>query len=60
MTKSDQDITLDVKKQEQPKTKQRARDPSSTNQPKPHSENDKATGTLAPGQKHQRHLRDKS
>jgi hypothetical protein len=58
MAKPDHDITLDEKSQEQPENKERARDPSSPNQPTP-TTHEKKTGKLAPGQKHQRHLGDK-
>ncbi|QUS40663.1 hypothetical protein RPMA_18875 [Tardiphaga alba] len=60
MAKSDQDITLDEKSQEQPQTKERARDPSSKDQPQPPTREEEKTGKVAPGQKHQRHLGDKS
>jgi hypothetical protein len=51
MTKSDHDITLDEKHQEQPKTKDRAVDPSSKNQPKPRA--DEEAGKYSEQQRHQ-------
>ncbi len=59
MAKSDHDVTLDEKSQEQPESKERARDPSSSNQEKPDTHNSDA-GKLPPDQRHQRHLGDKT
>lgn len=59
MARSDQDITLDEKSQEQPKNKERARDPSSPNQAHPATSEARNTGKIAPGQEHQRYLSDK-
>ena len=60
MARSDQDITLDEKRQEQPKNKDRARDPSSPNQAHPATSENRNTGKIAPGQQRQRHLSDKN
>jgi hypothetical protein len=57
MTKSDQDIALDEKGQEQPKTKDRAQDPSS-NQPRSDAGAEK--GKYPPHQQKVRHSSDKT
>ncbi len=59
MAKSDYDVTLDEKSQEQPESRERARDPSSSGQEEP-STHDSEAGKLQPNQRHQHNLGDKS
>jgi hypothetical protein len=57
MSNSDHDISLDEKKQEQPRTKDRAVDPSSKNQAKP--DEGAEAGKYPEGERRQRSQSDK-